>query len=426
MKDNTLVSALSRLGHDALLIPTYTPIRTDEEDVSQPRIFFGGINVYLQQNSWLFRHTPWLFDRFLDFPRLLRWVSRFAVKTRAETLGGLTISMLLGRKGNQRKEVAKLIQHLKSQVKPEVVLLTNVLLSGMVPAIKEALGVPVLGLLQGDDVFLDALPERDRNYCIALIGRNAAAFDAYIASSRDYADYMADYLHLPREQIHVVYPGLHLKGHGGPREFRDQPPYTIGYFARISPEKGFHLLTAAYRHLRTLPDVPPTRLRVSGWLGEHRRAFFEEQIGLLRDAGLGGEVEYIDCPGHTDKVRFLQSLDILSVPAAFREPKGLYVLEAMANGVPVVQPGHGSFPELVEATGGGLIVAPGDPKALAEGWRQLLLDPELRRRHADKGKAAVFEKFNSEVMAEATLRVLERYVKQPVGQDMMEASHAPV
>src|SRR3954447_22926435 len=94
MKDNTLVAALNRLGHDALLIPTYTPIRTDEEDVSQTRVFFGGINVFLQQQSWLFRHTPWLFDRLLDFPRLLRWVSPFAMKTRAEKLGGLTISML--------------------------------------------------------------------------------------------------------------------------------------------------------------------------------------------------------------------------------------------------------------------------------------------------------------------------------------------
>src|SRR5215510_8444342 len=79
MKDNTLVAALTALGHDALLIPTYTPIRTDEEDVSQKRVFFGGINVYLQQKLGLFRHTPWLLDRLLDAPRLLRSVARFAV-----------------------------------------------------------------------------------------------------------------------------------------------------------------------------------------------------------------------------------------------------------------------------------------------------------------------------------------------------------
>src|SRR5437773_6954654 len=92
MKDNTLAAALHRIGHDAVLVPTYTPIRTDEEDVSQNRIFFGGINVFLQQKSWLFRHSPWLFDRLLDFPRLLRWVSRFAIRTKAEKLGAMTIS----------------------------------------------------------------------------------------------------------------------------------------------------------------------------------------------------------------------------------------------------------------------------------------------------------------------------------------------
>src|SRR2546423_5227268 len=108
MRDNTLVAALSRQGHEALLIPTYTPIRTDEDDVSQPRVFFGGINVYLQQKLSLFRHTPWFMDRLLDANALLNWVSRFAVKTQAEELGALAVSVLEGEHGHQRKEIEKL------------------------------------------------------------------------------------------------------------------------------------------------------------------------------------------------------------------------------------------------------------------------------------------------------------------------------
>src|SRR5271169_2978823 len=115
MRDNTLVSALHRLGHDALLLPTYTPIRTDEVDVSQKRVFFGGINVYLQQKLGVFRHTPWFLDRLLDAPGLLRWVSRFAVRTRAEDLGDLTVSMLEGEHGRQRKEVNKLVNWLADE-----------------------------------------------------------------------------------------------------------------------------------------------------------------------------------------------------------------------------------------------------------------------------------------------------------------------
>src|SRR5262245_18416186 len=112
MHDNTLVGALRGLGHDALLIPTDTPIRTDEHDISLKRIFLGGLNVYLQHKSAFFRHTPWFIDRMLDSPRLLRWLSGFAAKTEAHDLGDLTISMLKGEHGNQRKEITKLVSWL--------------------------------------------------------------------------------------------------------------------------------------------------------------------------------------------------------------------------------------------------------------------------------------------------------------------------
>src|SRR5207249_588506 len=101
-------------------------------------------------------------DRLLDFPGLLRWVSRFAVKTQAEELGELTLSMLKGEHGFQRKEIAKLVRFLKTDVRPEIITFTNVLLSGIVPMLKERVQVPILGVLQGDDVFLEYLPLKFR------------------------------------------------------------------------------------------------------------------------------------------------------------------------------------------------------------------------------------------------------------------------
>jgi glycosyltransferase involved in cell wall biosynthesis len=409
MKDNTLVSVLNRFGHDALLIPTYTPIRTDEEDVSQGRVFFGGINVYLQHKVGLFRYTPGWLDRLLDVPRLLRWVSRFAVKTRADQLGDLTISVLQGRGGKQRKEVRKLVDWLTTDVRPDVVILTNVLLSGFVPALRERWRGPILGTLQGDDIFLEALPAPDREQAIALIRENCQSVDGYFATSAYYADFMAGYLGLSRDRMHVVPPGINLKGHGGPREVRDRPPYTIGYFARICPEKGLHNLVEAYRRLRQTSGAPACRLRVSGWLGDNHRPYLGEQVEKLRSAGLGAEFDHVECPTHADKVRFLRSLDVLSVPTTYREPKGIYVLEALANGVPVVQPRHGAFPELIEATGGGLLVAPGDPDALASGLRQLLADDPLRRRLGEDGQKAVRARFTAEHMARETVAVLDQY-----------------
>src|SRR5581483_2238879 len=255
MRDNTLVTALRALGHDALHIPTYPPIRTDEPDVSQSRVFFGGINVYLQQKSWLFRHTPWLLDRLLDVPRLLRWVSRFAVRTKYSDLGELTVSMLQGRDGKQRKEVAKLTGWLAAEVKPEVVLLTNALLSGIVPGLKDRLNVPVLVTLQGDDIFLDALPEPYRKRCVELIRKNGERVDGYVCTSRYYADHMAAYLGLPREKMHVVYPGINLHGHGPPVRVRGEPPFVVGFFARVCPEKGFHNVVDAFVELRKMPGM---------------------------------------------------------------------------------------------------------------------------------------------------------------------------
>jgi glycosyltransferase involved in cell wall biosynthesis len=413
MHDNTLVAALTRLGHDALLVPTYTPVTTDEPNVSTPRVFFGGINVYLQQKLGLFRHTPWFLDRLLDAPPLLRWVSRFAVKTQAQQLGELTVSMLQGEHGHQKKEIDKLVGYLAEEIKPEIVNLTNALLSGMVHDLKRRLRVPILCSLQGDDIFLESLPEPYRKQSLDLIRAHCREFDGFLSTSGYYADFMTGYFGIPRERIHVVWPGLNLAGHGGPRPQQERP-FTIGYFARICSEKGLHLLVDAFRLFKQTPGTEAARLHVSGWLGENNRAYFEEQQKRLKSWGLADFFRHVDAPDHASKVSFLQGLDVLSVPTTYREPKGLYVLEALANGVPVVQPRHGSFPELVEATGGGILVTPEDPADLAAGLRRLFEDAALRGELARKGKEAVHGRFHARRMAEETLAVYGRYLPAPV------------
>jgi len=411
MHDNTLAAALIAQGHDALLIPTYTPIRTDEADVSQGRIFFGGINVYLQEKSSVFRHTPWSIDRLLDARWLLNWVSRFAVKTEAQVLGKLAVSMLKGEHGRQRKEVAKLANWLARDVKPDVVHLSNVIISGMVHEVKRQVGVPILGELQGDDIFLESLPEPYKHDALRLIREHCREFDGFLATSHSYADFMAGYLDIPRDKIAVVHPGLNLKGHGSASAPRDGGPGTIGYFARICPEKGLQVLVDAFCLLRQMPHCPKYRLRISGWLGEQNRAYFEEQLKKLTACGLAGDFEHVESPDHASKVRFLQSLDVLSVPTVYREPKGLYVLEAWANGVPVVQPRHGSFPELIEATGGGLLVNPEDPADLARGLREILQDGAKRQKLGRQGLEAVRQRFTADMMARNTLEVYRQYVR---------------
>lgn len=114
----------------------------------------------------------------------------------------------------------------------------------------------------------------------------------------------------------------------------------------------------------------------------------------------------MDRPG---KLEFFQSLDVLSVPTIYRESKGLFVLESLACGVPVVQPRHGSFPELIEATGGGRLYEPGDADALADAIAELMDDPALRAKLGEAGRNAVRASFSDEVMAEETWKVYERF-----------------
>ncbi|MCU0705742.1 MAG: glycosyltransferase family 4 protein [Fimbriiglobus sp.] len=411
LRDNAAAAALAALGHDALLVPTYTPITTDEQDVSGRRVFLGGVNVYLQNASWLFRHLPRFVTGLFDNNALLRWAGSFVGKTDYSKMGSLTTAMLEGTHGRAKREILKLVDWLAADVKPDVVLMTNALLSGCVPAIRDRLGVPVITTLQGDDVFLDALPDADRRRCIALIQENDRYTAGYMATSHDYAEFMSQYLGLDRNKIGVVYPGLTLRGHGEPTPRPSDRPPTLGYFARFAPEKGFHNAVDAFLRLKKRPGLNTARLVFGGWLGEKYQPYFREQVSKLTAAGLTSptDFEHVAAPDLVSKVRFFQSIDVLNVPVAFREPKGLYVLEAWATGVPVVQPRSGTFPELVETTGGGLLYDPANPADLDDKLAELLLDLPRTVELGKKGHAGLHERFTARHMAVATVELLQKY-----------------
>jgi glycosyltransferase involved in cell wall biosynthesis len=409
MRDNTLAAALQRLGCDAWLIPTYTPIRTDEQDVSRPQVFMGGINMYLQQQVAFFRRLPPFLDHWLDKPWLINWLSSFSIEVNGRNLGALTVSVLRGESGFQKKEIDRLVSWLATEVKPELVNLSNLLIAGCVPAIKRRLGVPVLITLQGDDLFLNQLVEPFKSQALTELRRLAAEADGFIVFSQYYADYMSEWLGVPPERFHIVRMGIQTEGFLGAVESVLQRPSTVGYLARLCPEKGLHVLVDAFIQLRAMPGTEDARLRVAGWLSKQDRKFVEEQWNKLRAAGLGAAFDYAGVVDRQGKIDFLHSLDVLSVPTTYREPKGLFVLEALASGVPVVQPAHGAFPELLAGTGGGLLVRPEDPQHLAEALHRLLTDHDHRRTLAKQGRETVHRDFNAERMALATLDVYRQY-----------------
>ena len=408
--DNMVATVLKKQGHNVALIPTYTPTRTDEANVSMDRVFFGGINVYLQQKLSFFRHTPWSLDKLLDNPTLLNGLARFSSSTDARDLGQLTVSMLSAEHGHQSKELAKLVKWLVEENKPDVVYLTNSMLIGFAREIKKALDVPVICALQGEDIFLQDLIEPYRTDALALLRERAADPDGFVAPCGYYAQFMADtYLNVPIDTIDVVPLGLNMDGHGLPVQKPEPPPFVIGYLARICPEKGLHILVDAFQLVAETLGADNVQLHVAGYLGKKDEPYLEELMNQIHASNLSGSFVHHGEVTRTQKIDFLNRLHVFSVPTVYRESKGLSIIESLANGVPVVQPHHGAFPEMIGATEGGILVEPESPEAVAAGIIELLNDTDRREHLGETGKINVHQKFNDAIVAEQLLKVFEKY-----------------
>jgi glycosyltransferase involved in cell wall biosynthesis len=421
-RDNALVAALRRQGHEVLMVPLYLPMTLDEESqAAGVPTFFGGINVYLQQQSAFFRRAPKWLHSLLDSPFLLKLAAGRAAKTRAADVGELSLSMLRGEEGNQARELDELLAWLKTQPKPDVVMLSNAMLVGLARKLKAELGCKIVCNLQGEDAFLDSMPSPHREQVWALLAERCRDCDLFIAPSRYFGDTMAKRLNLPIDKVKVVFNGISLEGYGhkgqvtgdkaasgaplSPATSRLSP--TLGYFARMCREKGLDLLVETFIELKRRNRVPNLKLKVGGGCGPGDEPFVAQLRKHLRRAGCLDDVEFHPNLTREQKVSFLQSLTVFSVPALYGEGFGLYLIEALAAGVPVVQPRHAAFPELVEATGGG-VIAEANAAALAAAIESLLLDPVRLRAFGEAGQRAVADRFTMEQMATGVAAAFER------------------
>ncbi len=410
MHDNALSSSLQDYGWDVSLLAAYTPIRTDEHDVSVDHVFFGGINVFLQQKIPLFRYLPPALDRFLDSPKLIRRVTAKAMDTDAKTLGTLAVSMLKGIDGNQRKEVGRICDWLEL-TRPDMMIFSNVLIGGCIEEIKRRLNIPIVVTLQGDDVFLDSLEEPYRQQALDRIAQIGDHVDLFLVHTNFYRNYISEHLGLEKSKFRIAPLGLKLEDFQPFRELADsrqqQNQRVIGYLARLAPEKGLHHLVDAFIDLKSNPGFDDVRLKVAGWLSPQNKDYAEGCFDRLRKAGLDDAFEYQGAIEREQKLDFLKSIDVFCVPADFLEPKGIYALEAMAAGVPVVAPDHGAFPEMATETRGIVLFPARNPAALSTALQGLLLDRTGQIQIGQHGQASVFAKRNPLAMAKATVDILQ-------------------
>ena len=414
LRDNALAAELLRRGHDVVLTPVYTPTKTDERNVSREQVFFGGISVFLEQHSAVFRHTPRFLDKLWDSSWALKLATKRSIRVDAKSLGEMTVSMLKGSQGFQAKEIDKLLEWLRTEERFDVINLPYSLLLGLAEPLKRELKAPIVCTLQGDDLFLDQLGEPYREQSMRMIQDMSAHVDAFLAVSQYYYDYMPGYLGVPQSKLRLGRLGINTEDFST-RRARAAGPFTFGYFARVAPEKGFHVLVEAYRRMRKRPGSEGSRLLAAGYLPPEHQEYLDDARRVLQEAGLGAEFEYRGELDRAAKVAFFHELDVLSVPTTYKEPKGLFLMEALASGVPVVQPRRGAFPEIIENTGGGLIVDADDPDALADGLLALKQDQVLAASLGAAGASGVRQHYTVAHMTDQVETVYRELagVRQP-------------
>jgi glycosyltransferase involved in cell wall biosynthesis len=420
LHDNALVRALRGRGRDAILVPAYVPTTTDEENVAVDRVVMGGVNVWLQEHVPLLRHTPGFLDRPLDSRRLLEWLSSRTGSARPADLGPLTVSSLEGEAGRQRKEVQKLARWLATEVKPDVVHLSNVLLLGLAGPIRRATGGKTVCSLSGEDVFIDQTPEPYRERIWELLRERAAEVDRFVALNRFFADFMAERMQIQRERVAVVPHGVDLAA------YAPEPPdlaarrqarggrLSIGFLARACPEKGLDQLVRALALLARDRDV---EVLAAGATIAAERTYLAGCLAVAEELGVADRFHWRGQVDRDAKLALLGEIDIFALPTAHPEAKGLSVIEALAAGVPVVAANHGSFPELLDGERAGLLHEPNDPAALARAIAVLADDPLraaacgrhghalARDRHSAAAMAAGHEAIYEAVAAAAGRRV---------------------
>jgi glycosyltransferase involved in cell wall biosynthesis len=412
LRDQALVRTLFAQGHEIIMVPLYLPIKLDSPKVTiNAPIFYGGINVYLQQKLGLFRKTPRWLDRLFDNRAILSKVSKKAGMTRSRDLEETTISMLRGENGHQVKELERLIEWLSSDnERPDVVILSNVLLGGLASTLKRRLKVPVVCMLQDEEAFIDSMDEPYSKEVWRLIRECSKEIDAFISVSMAYTKRITPKLGISEEKINTVYMGIDLNEYP-PAQLKSQKP-VIGFLSRMCPLRGLDILIDTFIMLRQNPDLKDCQLQISGGKSQADEPFLSYIKHRLEKEGFINEVSFLPEFLGEGRRQWLNSLSVMCVPEKEEAAYGLFALEAQAAGVPVVVPRVGIFPEMLELTGGGVLVEVNSPEFFASALTPLLQDTASAFELGKKGRKGIEEHFDIQKTSKNFVGVLEKVGKR--------------
>ncbi len=410
LRDSKYIEAFRALGHEVVKIPMYLPLFSDEHDITDIPVFYGAVSIYLKQMFPLLRKAPAWFDRLLNSGPLLKVAAGFAGSTRARGLEEMTVSMLLGEEGQQKEELDRMVDWIAEHLKPDIIHISNALLLGLAKRLKEKTRVPIFCSLQDEDTWVDVMKESSREMVWKLMETKAAEVDAFIVVSDYYRDMMQRLINIPEEKLHRVYIGVNPDDY----EFTpsSQKERVIGFISRESYENGLDILVDAFIELRSRKGFDDVTLLITGGSTADDKKLKREIRRKVKKAGLSDAVGYHRDFEEDGTREFFRKVSVLSVPVRQGEAFGIYLLESMASGVPVVQPALGAFPEIVRGSGGGMLYEPNLPANLADSLGTLLSDPNLLEKLSRDAREGVVTSFNIQSHASEMARIYEAQIEK--------------
>lgn len=415
LRDSKYVEAMRKSDHMVRKLPMYLPLFADEHDLSREiPVFYGAISIYLKQQFPVFRKAPGWVDRALNSKPMLKLASKFAGSTRAKGLEEMTISMLLGEEGQQKEELQKMIDWIVENCDPDVIHLSNALLLGLAHQLGERMQVPVICSLQDEDVWVDVMKPSAAESVWKLMSKKAEDVAKFISVSDFYAGVMKEKMSLPDEKVTSVHIGV------DPADYTFKPvsekKRNIGYVSRMCHSNGLDILVDAFILLKQKEGFGDVNLVLTGGSTGDDKKFLADIRNRLRENGLQQQVEFHEDFEEQGLRDYLEKVAVVSVPVRNGEAFGIYLLECMVSGIPVVQPALGAFPEIVGLTGGGVIYKENTPEALALALEKLLSDPVEMDRLSGMGKEGVERHFHIDVQAQRMVEVYESAIRDHNGR----------
>lgn len=407
-RDMLYVSSIKKSGGiDISAIPLYLPPINEEygEEFENP-VFFGAISLYLRDKIKLLEHMPSFMDKILDAPPLLRMAAKKAGTTRTDGLEETTIAMIKGNDPSREREIARLSKYICASGKSDIIHLSNALIIGLASQLRKSCTVSIVCSLQNEDDWIEDMKEPYRSEAWRLIGEESVNVDQFITPSQYFKDFVIARTGIPAGKIHVVPSGLDTTRTFIPEKNGSLP--AIGYFSRLSHHNGLDKLVDAFILIRERNDIPGLQLHLCGGYTGDNRSFIKEQFRKIRDSDLDGDVKIYSSFHGKHKDEFFDSIDLMSVPVRKQDAYGLYLLEAAAAGVPVVQPATGSFPEIIGNTGGGITYLPDTVESLADTIVKMMSDRKSLRESGLSGFDSLNNRLSTGNMAKQLLEVYRK------------------